>query len=1149
VGQSAFFALVSGTTVYAAAGISNSSNVNTGGSSPSTTNISGLTVRNNIIQDFTQLGVYADTSDGTVSTGNFITDNVIKDVPNNDQGGYIGEGVLIYDNFYADVTGNAISNVRTGIQTGNNYLSAGSFAPSISNNTVSAYVKGIYYNLLYGSASGFTIADNTITQADGSVSPAYNVGLLIQSIQGSVQSDITGNDVSGFLYGVELAGNNTTNTVTVHGGQLNDNTYGVWATNNDYFYPASFNTTAALDGVTITGSTNAGIWEDSTSPNSSKVFNTTNTVSLAISGRTAVTGGAVGLKMSGGLTAIAGDTLNDTTFTGQTGLYIDLTQGAVHGSTLDATGVTFDGHTGATATLAQDFAIEDKIQDAVDDASLGFVRIKAGNMFVTPASSNIQVSATEGNAFTGVVATFIDPSGTLAAGNSIATITWGDQDGSGNPLTSQGTIMDLGGGHFQVVGSHTYAEEGNYAVSVAITDRSTYLNGFETDSSLNDWQGASITRMPSGSGLLPSAPASGSNFAVVQNTHDSYQPSYGDAGYTFFGGAQKTYTGPFQQSVSIYISTAWAAPADPSSPAFWLDETPYHQAGNYGAEHNFRFWVDGSGTIKVTADGDSESNALATITSSGWYTFQMDYYKADNPSDPALTDLNVYDANNTLIGSKIGLQATSPGGPMASSDLKGHGYAWLTVWQNGFANDQMAIDNLNTSVLPISASASANVADAALSAGQLTPPAPTEGVSTGNVVLFHFTDANPNARFADYTATVTWGDGTVEDSVNNPAAVQVVANANGGFDVVGSHTYAKYGNGLNFSVTVQDVATPVTASAIFSVTGAPVDVAGTVVFDANQNTASDPGERGVAGMVVFADTNNNGILDAGEPSAVTDAQGHYVLHGLIEGQTYTIRLVGRSDFAPTGPTQIVVTALDGQAAPTFTGVPFLNSAPIFLSQEATPGDVYGNQAFVLGLYHDLLSRDGSGDAVGVNGWVSLLDSGGWSRSDVAWGIYRSLEYRGREVDHFYQAFLGRQADEAGRAAWINFLQQGGTEEGMAALFLSSAEYQAEHPDNAAFVRSLYDNLLSRGASDTEVAGWVDVINGGASRVDVARTFVHSQEASLRAVDAVYADFLWREADAAGREGFANLLQHPDGKASDVMVGVMASNEYWGRFSA
>jgi hypothetical protein len=320
VGQSSGFLLPTGVTVYAAAGISNSTNVNTGGSAPSTIDIFGLTILNNIIQDFTQFGVYGDTSDGTVSTGNTITDNLIQDIPSNGQGGFIGEGVLIYDNFYAQITGNKITNARTGVQTGNNFLSSGSFAPSISNNTVSAYVKGVYFNLQYQGASTFTVSGNTITQADGSVSPAYNVGLLIQSIQSSVQSVIQNNNVSGFLYGVEFAGNNTTQTVTLQGGTLNNNTYGVWATNNDFFYPAPYNTTAALDGVTITNSKNAGVWVDSTSPNSQGQFNTTNTVTLAVNDGTKITGGPVGVLVAGA-NSLASLT-QDTITTNGTGVHV-----------------------------------------------------------------------------------------------------------------------------------------------------------------------------------------------------------------------------------------------------------------------------------------------------------------------------------------------------------------------------------------------------------------------------------------------------------------------------------------------------------------------------------------------------------------------------------------------------------------------------------------------------------------------------------------------------------------------------------------------------------------------------------------------------------------------------------------------------------
>src|SRR4029077_8254371 len=53
-----------------------------------------------------------------------------------------------------------------------------------------------------------------------------------------------------------------------------------------------------------------------------------------------------------------------------------------------------------------------------------------------------------------------------------------------------------------------------------------------------------------------------------------------------------------------------------------------------------------------------------------------------------------------------------------------------------------------------------SVADAALTAGALTPPVPPEGAAFSNVVVFHFTDADPNGTASDYSALVTRGDGT-----------------------------------------------------------------------------------------------------------------------------------------------------------------------------------------------------------------------------------------------------------------------------------------------------------------------------------------------------------------------------------------------------
>ena len=55
---------------------------------------------------------------------------------------------------------------------------------------------------------------------------------------------------------------------------------------------------------------------------------------------------------------------------------------------------------------------------------------------------------------------------------------------------------------------------------------------------------------------------------------------------------------------------------------------------------------------------------------------------------------------------------------------------------------------------------------------------------------------------------------------------------------------------------------------------------GDVFNDANRNGIDDPAENGLAGWTVFVDTNNNGVLNAGERSTVTDINGRFAITGL-----------------------------------------------------------------------------------------------------------------------------------------------------------------------------------------------------------------------------------------------------------------------------
>src|SRR5260370_42134821 len=80
------------------------------------------------------------------------------------------------------------------------------------------------------------------------------------------------------------------------------------------------------------------------------------------------------------------------------------------------------------------------------------------------SGAGMTVTATEGIAFNGAVANFTDANFGGTVSDFSATITWGDG------ISTAGTVTANGGGSFTVSGSHTYAEEGSFAITVTLTD-------------------------------------------------------------------------------------------------------------------------------------------------------------------------------------------------------------------------------------------------------------------------------------------------------------------------------------------------------------------------------------------------------------------------------------------------------------------------------------------------------------------------------------------------------------------------------------------------------------------------------------------------------------------------------------------------------
>jgi hypothetical protein len=94
----------------------------------------------------------------------------------------------------------------------------------------------------------------------------------------------------------------------------------------------------------------------------------------------------------------------------------------------------------------------------------------------------------------------------------------------------------------------------------------------------------------------------------------------------------------------------------------------------------------------------------------------------------------------------------------------------------------------------------------------------------------------------------------------------------------------------------------------------PGEIRGVKFNDDNGNGSQGAGEAGIAGVTIFLDANDDGVLDTGEVRTTTDAQGNYVFPNL-EPATYVVREIVPNGFdqtAPGGDGAYRITLLPGQ---------------------------------------------------------------------------------------------------------------------------------------------------------------------------------------------------------------------------------------------
>ncbi len=127
----------------------------------------------------------------------------------------------------------------------------------------------------------------------------------------------------------------------------------------------------------------------------------------------------------------------------------------------------------------------------------------------------------------------------------------------------------------------------------------------------------------------------------------------------------------------------------------------------------------------------------------------------------------------------------------------------------------------------------------------------------------------------------------------------------------------------------------------------------------------------------------------------------------------------------------------------------------------------------------------------------LEDDEAAGRRELAAKLVRSDYFSGALVDDLYRVTLGRKADDAGRAHWVDRLTASGPDrlsyQEIGAYFFGSAEYyrRAGNTDRD-FVDRLYRDLLNRQADRAGRHYWLSVLHDG-SGTNVVTWFYRSEE--------------------------------------------------------
>ncbi|HEX5446523.1 MAG TPA: DUF4214 domain-containing protein, partial [Pirellulales bacterium] len=711
--------------------------------------------------------------------------------------------------------------------------------------------------------------------------------------------------------------------------------------------------------------------------------------------------------------------------------------------------------------------------------------ITEGDVLVGAAT----VNATEGIAFNGAVATFTDtgyPGNT--AGDFSAVIDWGDG------TTTAGTVGGSAGA-FTVTGQHLYNSEGNYPLSVTLSDDAP---GTATATAIG------LATVADNDTLVPDAVATvtateGATFSGVLATFtDTTYPDNvpGDFLAVIDWGDGTTTSGTVSGtpgSFTVSGSHLYTEEGVKTAAIVLADDAPGTATGTATAIVNITDAPLSATGVTVTAtEGASFSGVVASFTDADPNQISTDYTADIEWGDGSTT------TGTVMANGNGGFNVTGS-----------HTYA-----EEGTQAIAVTIADLGGSTA--TAASAANIADAALSSAGVAV-APTEGISFTGVVA-SFTDADPNGTASDYTASIDWGDGSTTSG-------SVAANGNGGFKVTGTHTYLEEGTD-SIRVSISDVGgSTVLALSTAQVSDAPLSAAAVDV--------TTPEFTPFSGVVAaFSDADPNGA--AADYASTIDWGDGSTTAGTVVAAASGFSVSGSHTYAEDGTHAVVVTIADaGGSTATISGTatvtePSIVASPVtIVGHERTPLDnitvatfLHGNGAEPAS---DFTATIQWGDGTSSTGTIS--ESGG---AYTAAGSHTYLDEQTYPI-----------------RVQIN-------DDAVTAVAASSAKISEELlPDgsvgtaNERFISELYRDLLHRQVDSTALPFWSKQLEQGQTRLQVAEAIIKTAMPSELGEDLVrgmYQKFLGREADAGGLAFWTGVVNHQS--LEDTEAAFVATPEFF-----